>query len=252
MSCHGTQPSLAPVSSGPVSRGLPGKGSRARDSPTSSAMPARPTTRRWATTSAPGRDCSTRSWPSTSPPWMPTASCRHVGRSLRTLVDAIVGPTADLLATDDGRDFLRIMEQLADWSGVGSGRQAAAAARHGHRDAARGTHSSPGRAHRSGAGARAGRADGHLPDGCARGEGSLGRGRAAPADVTPAVRRPPRRRAHRSTQPTQRPSRSSPSVISSALPAKDSRTNSLPRRVSKSIPGAVATPVSSSRRRHQE
>src|SRR3954454_2099167 len=47
------------------------------------------------------------------------------GSSLRTLVDAIVGPTADLLVTDDGRDFLRIMEQLADWSGVASGRQVA-------------------------------------------------------------------------------------------------------------------------------
>jgi TetR/AcrR family transcriptional regulator, regulator of cefoperazone and chloramphenicol sensitivity len=47
------------------------------------------------------------------------------GSSLRSLVDAILGPTADLLATDDGRDFLRIMEQLADWSGVGSGHQAA-------------------------------------------------------------------------------------------------------------------------------
>ncbi len=47
------------------------------------------------------------------------------GSSLRSLVEAIVDPTADLLATDDGRDFLRIMEQLADWSGVGSGRQAA-------------------------------------------------------------------------------------------------------------------------------
>jgi AcrR family transcriptional regulator len=47
------------------------------------------------------------------------------GASMRSLVDAIVAPTADLLATDDGRDFLRIMEQLSDWSGVGSGRQAA-------------------------------------------------------------------------------------------------------------------------------
>lgn len=45
---------------------------------------------------------------------------------LHILVEAIVVPTAELLATDDGRDFLRIMEQLADWSGVGSGRQAAA------------------------------------------------------------------------------------------------------------------------------
>jgi AcrR family transcriptional regulator len=43
---------------------------------------------------------------------------------LHALVDAIVTPTAALLATDDGRDFLRITEQLADWSGVGSGRQA--------------------------------------------------------------------------------------------------------------------------------
>ncbi|MET0839480.1 MAG: hypothetical protein ABWY19_11900 [Marmoricola sp.] len=47
------------------------------------------------------------------------------GAGLHALVDAIVRPTADLLGTDDGRDFLRIMEQLADWSGVGSGRQAA-------------------------------------------------------------------------------------------------------------------------------
>jgi AcrR family transcriptional regulator len=44
---------------------------------------------------------------------------------LRTLVDAIVAPTAALLGTDEGRDFLRITEQLADWSGVGSGQQAA-------------------------------------------------------------------------------------------------------------------------------
>jgi AcrR family transcriptional regulator len=43
---------------------------------------------------------------------------------LRTLVDAIVAPTADLLGSEDGRDFLRITEQLADWSGVGSGQQA--------------------------------------------------------------------------------------------------------------------------------
>ena len=44
---------------------------------------------------------------------------------MRSLVDAIVRPTADLLSTDDGRDFLRITEQLADWSGVGAGRPAA-------------------------------------------------------------------------------------------------------------------------------
>jgi len=44
---------------------------------------------------------------------------------IRGLVDAIVGPTAALLSTEDGRDFLRIMEQLADWSGLESGRPAA-------------------------------------------------------------------------------------------------------------------------------
>lgn len=44
---------------------------------------------------------------------------------MRDLVDAIVRPTADLLDSEDGRDFLRITEQLADWSGVGSGRPAA-------------------------------------------------------------------------------------------------------------------------------
>ena len=47
------------------------------------------------------------------------------GSSTRSLVDAILRPTADLLATDDGRDFLRISEQLADWSGLGSGHPAA-------------------------------------------------------------------------------------------------------------------------------
>jgi len=46
------------------------------------------------------------------------------GASTRALVDAIVVPTADLLATDEGRDFLRIMEQLADWSGLASGEPA--------------------------------------------------------------------------------------------------------------------------------
>lgn len=44
---------------------------------------------------------------------------------IRGLVDAIVRPTATLLSTEDGRDFLRIMEQLADWSGLESGRPAA-------------------------------------------------------------------------------------------------------------------------------
>jgi AcrR family transcriptional regulator len=41
---------------------------------------------------------------------------------LHTVVHAIVEPTAALLDTEDGRDFLRIMAQLADWSGVGTGR----------------------------------------------------------------------------------------------------------------------------------
>src|SRR5690348_16882887 len=43
---------------------------------------------------------------------------------LRSLVDAVVRPTAALLATEDGRDFLRITEQLADWSGVAAGHPA--------------------------------------------------------------------------------------------------------------------------------
>jgi AcrR family transcriptional regulator len=37
---------------------------------------------------------------------------------IRTVIDAIVVPTASLLRTDDGRDFLRITEQLAGFSGV--------------------------------------------------------------------------------------------------------------------------------------
>jgi AcrR family transcriptional regulator len=41
---------------------------------------------------------------------------------LHAVVAAIVVPTAALLATDEGRDFLRIMEQLAGWSGLGTGR----------------------------------------------------------------------------------------------------------------------------------
>jgi len=41
---------------------------------------------------------------------------------LRDVVAAIVEPTAALLTTEEGRDFLRIMEQVADWSGLGSGR----------------------------------------------------------------------------------------------------------------------------------
>jgi AcrR family transcriptional regulator len=44
------------------------------------------------------------------------------GADLRTVVEAIVRPTAALLRTEEGRDFLRIMEQVADWSGLGLGR----------------------------------------------------------------------------------------------------------------------------------
>jgi len=44
------------------------------------------------------------------------------GAGLRDVVAGIVEPTADLLRTDEGRDFLRIMEQVSDWSGLGSGR----------------------------------------------------------------------------------------------------------------------------------
>lgn len=40
---------------------------------------------------------------------------------LHAVVTAIVAPTASLLASEDGRDFLRIIEQIADWSGVGTG-----------------------------------------------------------------------------------------------------------------------------------
>lgn len=47
---------------------------------------------------------------------------RSIG--IRGLVEAIVRPTAALLVTEDGRDFLRIMEQLADWSGLDTGRPA--------------------------------------------------------------------------------------------------------------------------------
>ena len=42
------------------------------------------------------------------------------GADLRTVVELIVEPTAALLGTGDGRDFLRIMQQLADASGVGT------------------------------------------------------------------------------------------------------------------------------------
>ncbi|MCZ4498832.1 MAG: TetR/AcrR family transcriptional regulator [Marmoricola sp.] len=48
--------------------------------------------------------------------------------SLAEVVRAIVVPTAELLRTDDGCDFLRITEQLAGWSGVGTGNLNAAIA----------------------------------------------------------------------------------------------------------------------------
>jgi AcrR family transcriptional regulator len=40
---------------------------------------------------------------------------------LRGVVEAIVVPTAALLGTEEGRDFLQIMEQVSDWSGLGTG-----------------------------------------------------------------------------------------------------------------------------------
>ncbi len=40
---------------------------------------------------------------------------------VRELVGVIVEPTAALLSTPEGRDFLRIMAQLADWSGLALG-----------------------------------------------------------------------------------------------------------------------------------
>jgi AcrR family transcriptional regulator len=41
---------------------------------------------------------------------------------LRSVVALIVEPTAVLLETEAGRDFLQIMEQVSDWSGLGTGR----------------------------------------------------------------------------------------------------------------------------------
>jgi AcrR family transcriptional regulator len=46
-----------------------------------------------------------------------------VGAGLTEVVEAIVAPTAALLGSEEGRDFLRVMEQLAVWSGIASGRQ---------------------------------------------------------------------------------------------------------------------------------
>jgi AcrR family transcriptional regulator len=43
------------------------------------------------------------------------------GAGLRELVAAIVEPTAALLTSEEGRDFLRITEQVSDWSGLGAG-----------------------------------------------------------------------------------------------------------------------------------
>ena len=44
--------------------------------------------------------------------------------SVAEVVRAIVLPTAELLRTDEGRDFLQIAEQLAGWAGVRTGRPA--------------------------------------------------------------------------------------------------------------------------------
>ncbi|HET6153423.1 MAG TPA: hypothetical protein VFE15_10725 [Marmoricola sp.] len=44
------------------------------------------------------------------------------GAGLAEVVAVIVAPTADLLGSEEGRDFLRIMEQLAVWSGIATGR----------------------------------------------------------------------------------------------------------------------------------
>jgi AcrR family transcriptional regulator len=43
------------------------------------------------------------------------------GAGVIAVVRAIVVPTAARLRTEDGRDFLRIIEQLAPWSGIGTG-----------------------------------------------------------------------------------------------------------------------------------
>jgi AcrR family transcriptional regulator len=40
---------------------------------------------------------------------------------LDTLVRQLIEPTAELLSTPDGRDFLRIIEQLAGWAGLEQG-----------------------------------------------------------------------------------------------------------------------------------
>ena len=44
------------------------------------------------------------------------------GADLGAVVALIVEPTAALLETEAGRDFLQVMEQVADWSGLGAGR----------------------------------------------------------------------------------------------------------------------------------
>lgn len=55
---------------------------------------------------------------------MEPARERHLARLLggsadvHAVLTGIVEPTADLLATEDGRDFLRIMAQLAGYAGV--------------------------------------------------------------------------------------------------------------------------------------
>ena len=125
---------------------------------------------------------------------------------LRALVDAIVAPTAALLSDEDGRDFLRITEQLADWSGVGSGRPGGTPPRHRHRDPARGPDAQAGRPHRDAAGPGAGRADGHVPDRRPGRAGTFGRVGPASADGARPVRRAPGRRTHRRPHGSVEPS----------------------------------------------
>jgi hypothetical protein len=50
-----------------------------------------------------------------------TRALPPAGADVAGLVRSIVVPTAGLLNSEDGRDFLRIMEQLAGWSGLAEG-----------------------------------------------------------------------------------------------------------------------------------
>jgi AcrR family transcriptional regulator len=55
-----------------------------------------------------------------------TSAGRLADADLRTIVGFVVEPTAALLASPSGRDFLRITEQLAAYAGVRTGRPALA------------------------------------------------------------------------------------------------------------------------------